>query len=229
MPCRPLVSLGLYPRWHWSSWTFQIMIDSISQTRQTDKCNRKKLILLVQRVRFALHDQDAKTGHNTDGLLSPISDDIPAHITNEYVVPEERSVFSSIEDRREWKRKPVIDALSTLNKVYFVEHPEDQEMQKIQDQCDDDNHPREPQQQQYVVPSLPKMSKQPTLLYWLMDSHRKEVNEKKEVICKEMELISQARGLMYVNQVELLLKQRTKSVQAVRDCLHTFQEQNIHE
>ncbi len=101
-------------------------------------------------------------------------------------------------------------------------------MQKIVDQYDDDNHPREPQQQQYVVPSLPKMSKQPTLLYWLMDSHRKEVNEEKKVICKEMELISQARGLMYVNQVELLLKQRTKSVQAVRDCLHTFQEQNIH-
>ncbi len=62
-----------------------------------------------------------------------------------------------------------------------------------------------------------------------MDSHRKEVNKKKEVICKEMELISQVRGLMYVNQAELLHKQRTKSVQAVRDCLHTFQEQNIHE
>ncbi len=101
-------------------------------------------------------------------------------------------------------------------------------MQKIQDQCDDDNHPRGPQQQQSVVPSLPKMSKQSTLLYWLLDSHRKEVIEEKEVICKEMELVSQARGLMYVNEAELLLKQRTKSVQAVRACLHTFQEQNIH-
>ncbi len=37
---------------------------------------------------------------------------------------EDRSVFSSIEDRREWKRKP--DALSPLNKVNCVEHPEDQ-------------------------------------------------------------------------------------------------------
>ncbi len=95
----------------------------------------------------------------------------------------------------------------------------------VQGHCNDDaaaDHSRELQQQS--VPSLlSKTSKQSTLLYWLMDSHRKEVNEEKVAICKEMELVSQARGLLYVNQAELLLKQRTKSVEAVRTCLRTLQ------
>ncbi len=101
-------------------------------------------------------------------------------------------------------------------------------MQKIQDHCDDADDPRGPQQQSSSVPPpfLPKTSKQSTLLYWLMDSHRKEVNEEKEAICKEMELVSQARGLMYVNKAELLLEQRAKSVEAVQACLHILQEQN---
>ncbi len=98
-------------------------------------------------------------------------------------------------------------------------------MQKVQDHCGHCHIPRE-SQQHYVVPSLPTISKH-TLLYWLMDSYRKEVNEEQEVVCKEMELISQARGLVYVNQAELLLKQRTKSVQAIQDCLRTFRGENI--
>ncbi len=101
-------------------------------------------------------------------------------------------------------------------------------MQKIQDQyCDDtvvDPREEEPLQQRQL--SLPKTSKQSTLLYWLMNSHRREVNEEKEAICKEMELVSQARGLMYVNKAELLLEQRAKSVEAVQACLHILKEQN---